>query len=234
MSLISLKNLSKTYLSQSQERLEILKDLSLEIETGKSIALSGPSGSGKSTLTQILAGTLNPDQGEILWQPQPSEKQSIDLCQMNEDQRCDWRLHQVGFVFQDFRLFPHLTALENAGLSLELLGHHRSTLKDQLMPYFERFSLSHRLNHLPSMLSGGEQQRVAIIRAIAHQPALILADEPTGNLDRYTAQQVGDLLLSLPKNQNCSLLVVTHDLTLAEKCDLHYRVAAGKLILEKS
>ncbi len=231
MTLLSLQNISKTYISQSQEKLEILKDLSLEIERGKSIALSGPSGSGKSTLTQILAGTLNPNQGQILWQD--SQNNAIDLCQMNEDQRCDWRLHQVGFVFQDFRLFPHLTALENAGLSLELLGHKRSSLKDQLMPYFERFALSHRLDHLPSMLSGGEQQRVAIIRAIAHQPALILADEPTGNLDRHTAEQVGDLLLALPKKQNCSLLVVTHDLSLAQKCDLHYRVAFGQLVLEK-
>lgn len=225
--LLKISNLSKAFESQGQ-KLEIIKSLDLNIEKGKSIALSGPSGSGKSTLAQLIAGTLSADAGSMLWHQ--AQDQIVDLQKFGEEQRCAWRLKQVGFVFQDFRLFPHLTALENATLSLNLLGFNKAESTKEVLPYFQSFSIDHRMHHFPYQLSGGEQQRIAIIRAIAHQPLLLIADEPTGNLDRDTAISVSDLLLSIPKQLNSALLIVTHDLSLAQSCDQHYQVQKGKLI----
>lgn len=223
--MLRLNEIQKRYpnLEDPLKPLEILNEINLVISAGEVIALSGPSGCGKSTLLQIISGNLSATTGEIWW-----GEERLD--QMNEAQRARWRLEQVGMIFQDFRLFPHLTVLENAALPLELLGASPQEALRGVKPLLEELGLGARLHHTPSALSGGEQQRVALARALAHRPTLLLADEPTGNLDQVSARAVEDLLLSLPTLRRVALIYVTHDLRFAARADRHFGVFQGQLM----
>ena len=221
--LLEARALHKAFCPPGREEVRVLEGVDLTLREGESAALSGPSGSGKSTLTHLLAGTEEPSSGEVLWRGAP-------LPAAGREERALWRLSEVGLIFQDFRLFPHLTALENAALPLELLGEAPRAAEERAAALLGEVGLGARAGHLPSELSGGEQQRVAIARALAHRPALIIADEPTGNLDWRSAGRVADLLFELPARHRVALLVVTHDLALAARATRHWRVEGGRLV----
>ena len=222
---LELRDVTHSYpnLEDTGRPLEILKSVSLSFSAGDVIALSGPSGSGKSTLLQLIAGHGAPTRGEIWWG-------DLRLDQLSDDERARWRLEHIGLVFQDFRLFPHLSALENVALPLELLGSSSHEAIEAATPLLKQLGLSERHHHKPRELSGGEQQRVAIARALVHRPTMILADEPTGNLDSVSAGKVEDLLLSLPHLRQVGLLYVTHDLRFAQRASAHYGLHEGDLI----
>ena len=220
--LLTLEGVSKRYHATQPEPLAVLEGVSLSLNEGDRYALTGPSGSGKSTLTHLIAGTEEASEGVIQWRGAP-------LPPVSSPERSAWRLRQLGLVFQDFRLFPHLSALENAALPLELLGRSAREAEERASALLKRVGLSERASHLPSQLSGGEQQRVAIARALAHEPALIIADEPTGNLDWRSAERVVELLFELSEERGVALLIVTHDLTLAGRADRHEQLLRGAL-----
>ena len=219
--LLDIKNVKKSF-SSGQHTISILEKINLTIHSQESVALSGRSGSGKSTLIHLIAGIEKADQGLFLWK-------NKDLTQFTDSQRSAWRLKEIGFLFQDFRLFPHLTALENVALPLELLGKTAQEGEAEAEHRLNEVGLKDRLHHKPSQLSGGEQQRVALARALIHKPALILADEPTGNLDWRSAQDITNLLLALPQNNHCAVLIVTHDLKLAHQTNTHFQIQNGTL-----
>lgn len=204
--------------------LRLLDHLDLEAKAGESIAITGTSGCGKSTLLALLAGLDQPSGGTIELLDQP-------LTTLNEDQRAALRLGQIGFVFQAFHLIPHLTAEENVRLPLEL-GRHQTTghaIKNRAREVLQQVGLGQRLHHLPGQLSGGEQQRVALARAFVYPVKILFADEPTGNLDFKTATQMMDLLFNLQQHYQTTLVLVTHDPALAQRCDTHYQLQNGKL-----
>ncbi len=201
-------------------RLTILKDVSFEVAAGEAVAVVGVSGSGKSTLLGLLAGLDVPSAGQVLIEGQ-------DLYALNEDGRAALRGRMVGFVFQSFQLLPAMTALENVMLPLELAGNLAA--RDPASAMLDRVGLRDRLHHYPKQLSGGEQQRVAIARAFVTRPALLLADEPTGNLDASTGAQVIDLMFELNQEQGTTLLLVTHDESLSRRCNRVLRLAGGML-----
>jgi putative ABC transport system ATP-binding protein len=201
-------------------RLTILKDVSFEVVTGEAVAVVGVSGSGKSTLLGLLAGLDVPSAGQVLIEGQ-------DLYALDEDGRAALRGRMVGFVFQSFQLLPAMTALENVMLPLELAGNPAA--RDPASAMLDRVGLRDRLHHYPKQLSGGEQQRVAIARAFVTRPALLLADEPTGNLDASTGAQVIDLMFELNQEQGTTLLLVTHDESLSRRCNRVLRLAGGML-----
>lgn len=201
--------------------LTILDDVSLSLNVGESIAIQGASGSGKSTLLGVLAGLDLPQQGRVMLQGQ-------EITAMNEDQRAMLRANRVGFVFQSFYLVDDLTAQENVALPLELFGQ-RDAFK-QAHEWLVKLGLVDRVKHFPSQLSGGEQQRVALCRAFAVRPAILFADEPTANLDTATAQIVLDQLFSLQKELNTSMVIATHDQSLAQRCDRMLRLNSGRLV----
>lgn len=203
--------------------LTILHRLDLEIAPGESVAILGASGSGKSTLLGLLAGLDFPSGGAV-------HINGEDLFALDEDGRAALRGRLIGFVFQSFQLLPALTALENVMLPLELAGS--KTAREQALAVMERVGLGGRLNHYPKHLSGGEQQRVAIARAFAPQPKLLLADEPTGNLDSVTGARIIDLLFDLNREQGATLVLVTHDAELAARCGRRLRLAEGRLAAE--
>jgi len=200
--------------------LTILRDISFEVRGGEAVAIVGVSGSGKSTLLGLLAGLDTPTDGRV-------RINGHDLFTLDEDGRAALRARMVGFVFQSFQLLPAMTALENVMLPLELAG--RRDARDAAGAMLERVGLSERLEHYPKQLSGGEQQRVAIARAFVTQPALLLADEPTGNLDAATGSQVIDLMFELNRERGTTLLLVTHDEALSQRCDRVLKLAAGML-----
>ena len=218
--LLVAKDISKSVNAPGGE-LEILETLSLQIESSQTIAIVGPSGSGKTTLLGLLAGLDLPTHGEIFFQGK-------SLTTLDEDQRAALRNQQVGFVFQSFHLLPALTALENVLLPVELAGTEAPS--DAAKSILNRVGLSDRLDHYPNQLSGGEKQRVAIARAFVTQPAILFADEPTGNLDAQTGQQISDLLFDLNTQQQTTLVLVTHDLTLAARCDRQLHLHEGQLL----
>jgi putative ABC transport system ATP-binding protein len=201
--------------------LTILDDISFEIGAGEAVAIVGVSGSGKSTLLGLLAGLDTPTGGRV-------RINGHDLYTLDEDGRAALRARMVGFVFQSFQLLPAMTALENVMLPLELAGSRDA--RDAGRAMLERVGLGERLGHYPKQLSGGEQQRVAIARAFVTQPALLLADEPTGNLDTATGSQVIDLMFELNRERGTTLLLVTHDEALSRRCDRVLRLAAGRLV----
>lgn len=203
-----------------KELLTILDSIQLQVKPGESVAIVGASGSGKSTLLGMLAGLDLPTEGEIFIAGQP-------LHQMNEEQRARLRAERIGFVFQSFLLIPELTALENVMLPAELRGI--SQAKRLATALLSDVGLADRLHHKPASLSGGEQQRVALARAFICQPALLLADEPTGNLDQHTGEKVADLLFRMNQESGSSLVIVTHDVALASRCQRQLRMAAGRL-----
>ena len=214
------RHLSKV-VSSSEAELTILDNVSLKITRGSSVAILGASGSGKSTLLSLLAGLDLPSSGEV-------ELAGKVLNQLDEDQRAALRGAQVGFVFQSFQLLDSLTAVENVMLPLELAG--RRDARQRAAELLDRVGLAARTSHYPQQLSGGEQQRVAIARAFASEPAILFADEPTGNLDAATGERITDLLFELNREQQTTLVLVTHDARLAERCSSALQMQAGKLL----
>lgn len=213
------ENLSKS-VDTSDGILHILSSIDLIIKSGESIAIVGESGSGKSTLISLLAGLDTPTSGTI----------SLNgklLTAMDEDGRAAVRNELIGFVFQSFQLLPGLTALENVMLPLELSGDKNA--KDLAAALLERVGLSHRLSHTPQKLSGGEQQRVALARAFVTKPAILFADEPTGNLDSKTGAHIIDLLFELNQENKTTLVLVTHDQALAARCGRTVKLESGRI-----
>ena len=206
--------------STSEGPLTILNDIHLEISASESVAVVGQSGSGKTTLLSILAGLDTPTNGDIHLFQQAIEN-------LTEDQRASIRNQYIGFVFQAFHLMPGFTALENVMLPLEI--NNESNAREIAASLLERVGMQHRLDHFPSTLSGGEQQRVAIARAFATTPPLLLADEPTGNLDAATGLKIIDLLFELNREKGTALVLVTHDQSLADRCDSIYHLEQGVL-----
>ncbi len=217
--ILKVQNLSKTYRSGDQD-LHVLNNVSFEVSNGETFAIVGPSGSGKTTLLGLCAGLDKVDDGEIWLCDQ-------NLIQLNEDGRALLRNQNVGFVFQDFQLLPTLTALENVIVPLELRGIKKA--KEQGKELLAKVGLENRSGHYPSQLSGGEQQRVALARAFANKPAILFADEPTGNLDDETGAKIEKLLFELNKEQGTALVIVTHDLELAQRADKSIRLRSGKI-----
>ncbi len=218
-SVLKAENLCKQ-VSSPEGLLTIVADVSLEIARGESVAVAGPSGAGKSTLLALLAGLDVPSAGRVLLD-------GTDLTGLDEDGRARLRAQRVGFVFQSFHLIPALTALENVMLPLELAGNAEA--RRAAAETLERVGLRERTAHYPRQLSGGEQQRVAIARAFVTQPAVLFADEPTGNLDSATGARVGELLFELNGNARTTLVLVTHDRELAARCVRTLRMEAGRL-----
>lgn len=208
------------FVDNGGEPLTILQDISFSVMPGETVAIVGASGSGKSTLLGLLAGLDVPTAGEI-------RLDGIALAALDEDKRAVQRGKLLGFVFQSFQLLPSLTALENVMLPLELAGLKTSTAVAR--DWLERVGLGHRLQHYPKHLSGGEQQRVALARAFAPSPRLVLADEPTGNLDATTGQQIIDLMFDLNRKQGTTLILVTHDEAIAARCGRVLHIQSGRL-----
>lgn len=216
---ISIKNINKHF-QQGKNTIQVLNDVSLEVKTGEIIALLGKSGSGKTTMLSLLAGLDKPDQGSILID-------DLDLTKLSEEALCDFRAKKLGIVFQQFHLIPHLTALENVLLSFEING---SEDKESALKWLDMVGLKDRADHYPSMLSGGEQQRVAIARALSFGPPLLLADEPTGNLDVETGKYVIEILFKMVREKKTTMILVTHDDELAAKADRIVRLVGGKCL----
>jgi putative ABC transport system ATP-binding protein len=217
---INVANLGKTVRLPGSE-LRILDDVSFSIAMGQTLAIVGASGSGKSTLLALMAGLDTPSEGHV-------DILGTDLNALDEDGRAKLRGEKIGFVFQSFQLLPALSALENVMLPLELRGD--TDPETAARAILERVGLGERLHHYPRQLSGGEQQRVAIARAFVVQPAVLFADEPTGNLDTETGRAIVDLLFELNRNSGTTLVVVTHDERLAARCANILRLAAGRLL----
>ena len=219
---LDVRNVSHGFNDQSGHRLSVLESLDLRINPGDSVAIIGPSGAGKSTLLSLLAGLDIPESGEILFQGEA-------FSGLSEDQRAAVRRGRIGFVFQSFQLLQGLTAVENVMLPLELTGMSVAQAKQRAMKWLERVGLGARTHHRPRMLSGGEQQRVALARAFVNKPALLFADEPTGNLDRRTGESVSELLFELNQETGTTLILVTHDERLASRCQRILSLEDGTL-----
>lgn len=220
MNLIDVSHVFKA-VADASGTLEILRDINFELAAQESLAIVGASGSGKSTLLSILAGLDTPTLGQVNVQGQ-------DLFALTEDERAAFRAEKIGFVFQSFQLLGNLTALENVMLPLELAGmrHAREAAAQMLM----RVGLGDRLSHYPKVLSGGEQQRVALARAFVVRPALLLADEPTGSLDHASGERIMDLMFELNQELGTTLVLVTHDLRLADRCQHFIEIEAGRIV----
>jgi len=218
--LLSAKDVTKWVMMPNGERLSILHGVDLTLRAGEAVAILGSSGSGKSTLLGLLAGLDEVSSGQIHLFGHP-------LSTMNEDARAELRAGRVGFVFQSFQLLPGMTALENIMLPLEL--SHDKHARTRAAEALERVQLGDRLHHYPSQLSGGEQQRVALARAFATQPRLLFADEPTGSLDRATGEHITELLFSLRQDTGTTLLLITHDERLAQRCNRRLLMEGGVL-----
>ncbi|HUG77151.1 MAG TPA: ABC transporter ATP-binding protein [Burkholderiales bacterium] len=201
-------------------RVDVLKDVDLDVAPGERVAIAGPSGSGKTTLLLLLAGLERPSAGSVALEGMALER-------LGPDALADLRRERVGFVFQGFHLVPSLSALDNVALPLEIAG--RRDAREKARALLGKVGLAHRLGHLPAQLSGGEQQRVAIARALVHSPRLLLADEPTGNLDDHTGAAVSGLLFDLNAEAGTTLVLVTHNLEMAERCDRVMRLHEGEL-----
>lgn len=218
--MIKAENLLKRVPMAGSE-LEILKGINLEIKSGESVAIVGASGSGKSTLLGLLAGLDEPSEGRVVIG-------DTDLSQLDEDGRALFRGQHIGFVFQSFQLLPALTALENVMLPLELNGQPNP--REQAEHSLDRVELTERMTHYPRQMSGGEQQRVAIARAFAASPDILFADEPTGNLDTRTGSHIVEVLFELNREQGATLILVTHDQSLADLCERRLLLDAGELV----
>jgi len=220
--ILKVSKLGKTYASGAKS-LTVLDDINFELEAGETLAIVGPSGSGKTTLLGLCAGLDDPDAGSV-------ELCGWDLNSLSEDQRARLRNKEVGFIFQDFQLLPTLTALENVSVPLELQGvKGASVVAAELLA---KVGLADRVQHYPSQLSGGEKQRVAMARAFSNQPSILFADEPTGNLDEETGEKVIRLLFDLNKEAGTTLVIVTHDLELAQKNQHILRLKGGRILEE--
>lgn len=221
---IQVSELEKIYPSGDSE-LTVLQGLEFRLEAGKSLAIVGPSGSGKTTLLGLCAGLDVPTRGSV-------QLFGTRLEALDEDGRAAFRSEHVGFVFQNFQLIPTLTALENVAVPLEIRGVSGSVERAKVL--LEKVGLTKRLDHYPIQLSGGEQQRVALARAFINQPAILFADEPTGNLDGSNGSHIIDLLFELNAQQQTTLVLVTHDLGLAAKCDQQLSLQNGRIVANTS
>ena len=221
-SMIAVQHVFKT-VTDSTGSLTILRDIDFTLNKGETAAIVGASGSGKSTLLSIIAGLDTPSSGTV-------QIDGVDLFAMDEDQRAALRSQKVGFVFQSFQLLGNLTALENVMLPLELAGRRdaRATATQMLL----RVGLGERLSSYPKVLSGGEQQRVALARAFVVQPAVLLADEPTGSLDFATGGKIMELMFDLNREQGTTLVLVTHDRAIAQRCERRITIEAGQVVAE--
>jgi len=219
--ILQVKELTREFKSGSRQ-LTVVNHISFEIEEGSVCAIVGPSGSGKTTLLGLCAGLDQPTSGEVILQ-------GISLNNLTEDERAKVRNEHVGFVFQTFQLVPTLTALENVMVPLELRGEATKSVRERAVELLTEVGLGDRTHHYPTQLSGGEQQRVAIARAFINQPKILFADEPTGNLDTETGEHIESLIFDLNRSQKTTLVVVTHDLELAQKCDRIIRIKNGKV-----
>ncbi len=217
--MVRLQNLQLTLGSLAGD-VHILRGIDLTVDPGESVSIVGPSGSGKSTMMMVMGGLERPSSGQV-------EVAGTELTRLSEDKLALFRRDNVGIVFQNFHLVPTMTALENVAMPLEFGGHRDAFARAEAQ--LDAVGLAHRLTHYPAQLSGGEQQRVALARACAPQPKLLLADEPTGNLDGKTGDAVMDLLFGLHDSMNMTLLLITHDPQLAEKCDRVVSIENGRI-----
>ena len=220
MPILSADGVSKTY-QLSDHSLTVLHDVSFAVEPGGSCAVIGPSGSGKSTLLGLCAGLDKPSEGRITLDGQ-------DLGSLDEEALAKMRQLSIGFIFQGFELIPTLTALENVMVPMELRGQAKQA-GDRARDLLDRVGLGERKDHYPTQLSGGEQQRVAIARAFVHQPRVLFADEPTGNLDSHTGESISDLLFELNRDADTTLILVTHDPQLARRCERVVHLRSGRI-----
>ena len=218
--LLELKQIKLHYKNYNTS-VEVIKGIDLKIHSGEKVAVVGKSGSGKTSLIMLMGGLEKPSSGEIIF-----DQQSISS--FSEDQLADIRKQKIGIVFQSFYLIPNYTALENVSLILEINGDKNA--KQQAEELLVQFGLKDRLNHFPTKLSGGEQQRVAIARSMAVKPKMILADEPTGNLDSENSDMISKLLFEYADKNQSSLVLVTHDLKFAEKCDRMIKIEDGMIV----
>jgi putative ABC transport system ATP-binding protein len=214
------------YFSRGSERVDVLQDLNLDVPQGEFLALMGPSGSGKTTLLNLIAGLDTPSEGRV-------EVADQLISNMTEAQLATWRTRNVGFIFQFYHLLPVLTAYENVELPLLLLPMTAAQRKEQVLTALELVGLSSRLTHRPGQLSGGQQQRVGIARAIATDPTLIVADEPTGDLDSKSAEEILNLLGVLQKELDKTIIMVTHDPKAAERAQRTLHLEKGRLVQEQ-
>ncbi len=219
--ILKVTDLTKTFTS-GEKKLTVLNHINFSIQKGISCAVVGPSGSGKTTLLGLCAGLDQPTEGTV-------ELNQQKISSLNESELSAIRNNQIGFVFQTFQLISTLTALENVMVPVELRGVPYREVEQQAMELLQEVGLSDRLDHYPNQLSGGEQQRVGLARAFIHQPDILFADEPTGNLDGETGAQIENLLFELNKKQGTTLVIVTHDRSLAEKCDRTIELKNGKV-----
>jgi putative ABC transport system ATP-binding protein len=218
--ILKINGLEKSYTSGSKQ-LKVLHDVSFDVEKGQTFSIVGPSGSGKTTLLGLCAGLDKPDSGTV-------ELCGYDLNTMNEDECARLRNKEVGFIFQNFQLLSTLTALENVSVPLELQGAKDANSKAKTL--LEKVGLKDRLHHYPSQLSGGEQQRVALARAFSNTPSILFADEPTGNLDEETGEKVIKLLFDLNKEAGTTLVIISHDLDLANRTQQILRLKGGRIL----
>jgi putative ABC transport system ATP-binding protein len=225
-SLIRIRGLNKSY-TRGDQTLAVLEDIALDVAAGEFIALMGPSGSGKSTLLNLIAGIDKPTGGTI-------EIGGVDIATLSEGELADWRAAHIGFVFQFYNLMPVLTAFENVELPLLLTPLNKAQRKQHVLAALEMVSLSDRLDHYPNELSGGQQQRVAIARALVTDPTLIVADEPTGDLDRVTAGEVLDLLDELHRSLGKTIVMVTHDPKAAARAHRLVHLEKGELVPDEA
>ena len=219
--ILTIKNLEKVYVTDS-EKLTVLKDLNLNVEEGAKIAVVGESGSGKSTLLNIIGGIDNASSGTV-------KAGDWEVTSLSEAKMSDYRSHFLGLIFQFHYLLKDFTALENVYMPALIAGAAKKEAVERAEALLADVGVLERKNHLPSQLSGGERQRVAVARALVNDPSLILADEPTGNLDPANAMKIGDLLFSMADKYKKTLILVTHDMKLAEKGDCQYRIVEGRL-----
>ncbi len=218
--ILKINGLEKTYTSGSKE-LTVLHDVSFEVEKGQTFSIVGPSGSGKTTLLGLCAGLDTPSSGSV-------ELCDYDLSTLTQDERAQLRNKEVGFIFQNFQLLPTLTALENVSVPLELQGGKDVSKNSKAL--LEKVGLGDRMHHYPSQLSGGEQQRVALARAFSNNPSILFADEPTGNLDEETGEKVIQLLFELNKEAGTTLVIISHDLDLANRTQQILRLKGGQIL----
>jgi putative ABC transport system ATP-binding protein len=225
--IIATDKLSKTYTSGGRP-LAVLQDVDLAVEEEDIVAILGPSGSGKTTLLGLLAGLDLPSEGRV-W------LDGEDIFALTEDERAEFRARRVGFVFQTFHLLPTLTALENVLVPMELAGAapEGEEMEDRARSLLGRVGLGDRVDHFPAQLSGGEQQRVALARAFANRPRILFADEPTGNLDQETGARVVELMEALNREARTTLVLVTHDLSLAERAYRVIRLSSGRIVSDE-
>ena len=219
--MLEIKSLKKSY-HQGSQSIDIFENLNFHVEKGQRIAIMGKSGSGKSTLLSLISGIIKADSGDIILN-------SVSYRDLKESELNDFRATNIGFVFQNFHLVSYLNALENVMLPAKVCNVPNP--KEKAIELLKSVGLSHRLDHLPSQLSGGEKQRVAIARALIHNPKIILADEPSGNLDEETGTAVMDILFELIKKNNMTLILVTHSKDVATRCEKTYELNMGKLTL---